>query len=84
MVIYMVLRSAFHAPRVGVGGGVGSASGPIRDFVLAARSNAHEEVLKLGCLIFRINFVDVMSRLIGVSDGVGVVLSDLKIFLVVV
>ena len=78
----MVLRSAFHAPRVGVGGGVGSASGPIRDLVLAASSNAHEEVLKFGCLIFRINFVDMMSRLIGLSNGVGVVLSDLQIFLV--
>lgn len=78
----MVLRSAFHAPRVGVGGGVGSASGPIRDFVLAAGSNAHEEVLKFSCLIFRINVVDMMSRLIGLSNSVRVMLSDLQIFLV--
>lgn len=83
MVIYMVLRSAFHAPGVGVGGGIGSACGPIRDFVLAAGSNAHEQVLKFGCLIFRINVIDVMSRLVGVSYGIRVVLSDLQIFLVV-
>ena len=79
----MVLRSAFHASRVGVGGGVGSSCGPICDFVLTAGSNAHEEVLEFGCLIFRINVVDMVSGLIGLSYGVGVMLSDLQIFLVV-
>ena len=83
MVIYMVLRSAFHAPGVCVGGGVGSPSGPICDFVLTAGSNSHEEILEFGCLIFRINVVDMVSGLIGLSYGVGVMLSDLQIFLVV-
>ena len=61
MIIYMILRCAFHRSGVSMSGGVSSASGPIGDFVFATGGDANEKILKFGCLIFCINFVNVMS-----------------------
>ena len=61
MVIYMILRCSFHASRVGVGGCVGSSGGPIGDFVLARGGHSDEKILKFGCLIFCINFINLMG-----------------------
>ena len=61
MVIYMILRCSFYASRVGVGGCVGSSGCPIGDFVLASCGYANEKILKFGCLIFCINFINLMG-----------------------